>query len=70
MRLRRRKEAHMKALFHGITLAAASGLLMGAAFKPDITFEEAVLGPQIVHRADMPSPVSPAPMEVATLDAS
>jgi len=60
----------MKAIFHGITLAAASGLLMGAAFKPDITFDEAVLGPQIVHRADTLTPVSATPMEVATLDAS
>jgi hypothetical protein len=42
-----RKEAQMKAIFHGITLAAASGLLLGAAFKPDITYGETVLGPQI-----------------------
>ena len=26
----------MQALFHGITIAAASGLLFGMAFKPDI----------------------------------
>jgi hypothetical protein len=37
----------MQALFHGITLAAASGLLLGAAFKPDLTYGEAMLGPQI-----------------------
>lgn len=38
----------MQALFHGITLAAASGLLLGAAFKPDLTYGEAMLGPQIL----------------------
>lgn len=37
----------MQALFHGITVAAASGLLLGATFKPDLTYGEAMLGPQI-----------------------
>lgn len=59
----------MKALFHGITLAAASGLLMGAAFKPDITFGEAVLGPQIRYAASAPAPAAQPPVEVATLGA-
>ncbi len=37
----------MQALFHGITVAAATGLLLGATFKPDLTYGEAMLGPQI-----------------------
>lgn len=59
----------MKALFHGITLAAASGLLLGAAFKPDITYGETVLGPQIQH-VGAEAPSKRAPVEVAALDAS
>lgn len=59
----------MKALFHGITLAAASGLLLGAVFKPDITFGETVLGPQI-HYVGATAPIERAPVEVAALDAS
>ncbi|MDO8410185.1 MAG: hypothetical protein Q7S93_08995 [Phenylobacterium sp.] len=51
----------MQALFHGITLAVASGLLLGAAFKPDLTYGEAMLGPQIhlpaaEDRDDRPEP--------------
>ena len=55
----------MKAIFHGITLAAAGGLLLGAAFKPHITYGETVLGPQIQHAAASPAPA--APVEVAAL---
>ncbi|MDP1873279.1 hypothetical protein [Phenylobacterium sp.] len=58
----------MKSLFHGITLAAASGLLLGAAFKPDITYGEAVLGPQISY-SSAPVTTSPPPVQVAALDA-
>ena len=36
----------MQALFHGITVAAASGLLFGMAFKPDIA-EGGLIPPQI-----------------------
>ena len=36
----------MQALFHGITIAAASGLLFGMAFKPDIA-EGGLIPPQI-----------------------
>ncbi|MDP2215621.1 hypothetical protein [Phenylobacterium sp.] len=57
----------MKSLFHGITVAAASGLLLGAAFKPDITFDEAVLGPQILHAAGASAPDAPQPVEMAAL---
>ncbi|MDP1618781.1 hypothetical protein [Phenylobacterium sp.] len=51
----------MQALFHGITVAAATGLLLGASFKPDLTYDEAMLGPQIHlpaagDRADWPEP--------------
>lgn len=53
----------MQALFHGITVAAATGLLLGAAFKPDLTYGEAILGPQIQlpssgDRADRQEPPS------------
>jgi len=57
----------MKAIFHGITLAAASGLLLGAAFKPDITYGETVLGPQIQYAAASSPPAASAPVEVAAL---
>lgn len=57
----------MKAIFHGITVAAASGLLLGAAFKPDITFDQAVLGPQILHAAGASAPATPQPVKMASL---
>lgn len=38
----------MKLIFQGIAVAAASGLLMGAAFKPSLTYGEGPLGPQLL----------------------
>lgn len=38
----------MKVIFQGIAVAAASGLLMGGAFKPSLTFGEGPLGPQLL----------------------
>lgn len=49
----------MQTLFHGITIAAASGLLLGAAFKPQVV-EGGFVPPQLamapgVDRPDAPS---------------
>ena len=38
----------MKMIFQGIAVAAASGLLMGGAFKPTLTYGEGPLGPQLL----------------------
>lgn len=38
----------MKVIFQGIAVAAASGLLMGGAIKPNLTYGEGPLGPQLL----------------------